>query len=104
MSTNQADSLSCVEVTIAHNPLAFFYDAFTPTLTINGKKERRPWGTHVFGLPPGEYEVAVSYPWILKECGRNSVRFSLATGETKKVLYCARLIRFIPGAISVTSA
>jgi hypothetical protein len=103
MSTDQAPPLSRVEVTIAHNRPAFFYEAFTPTVTINGRKERRPWGTHLFSLPPGDYEVAVSYPWIVSECGKNLVRFSLAAGETKRVRYCARLIRFIPGAISVTS-
>jgi hypothetical protein len=103
MSINQVPLVSCVEVTIAHNPLAFFYEAFTPTVTINGKKERKPWGTYSFSVPSGDYEVAVSYPWIIKECGKNSVRFSLAPGETKRVRYCARLIRFIPGAISVTS-
>jgi hypothetical protein len=97
------DSSGCVEVTVAHNPLAFFYLAFTPTVTINGKKERKPWGVYSFNLPPGDCEVAVSYPWIVSECGKNSVRFSLAPGETKRVRYCARFIRFIPGAISVTS-
>jgi hypothetical protein len=91
-----------IEVTIGHNPLAFFYRAFTPTVAINGRKERRPWGTHDFNLPPGDYEVAVSYPWIISECGKNSVRFSIAAGETKKVKYCARLIRFWPGSISIS--
>ncbi|HMJ66897.1 MAG TPA: hypothetical protein VK615_16260 [Candidatus Binatia bacterium] len=93
-----------VEVTITHNPLAFFYKALTPTIAINGKKERKPWGTHLFTLPPGNYEVAASYPWIISECGKNSVRFSVAAGETKKVTYCARLIRFLPGAMSVEAA
>ena len=88
---------------MTHNPLAFFYAAFTPTVTINGKKERRRWGVHSFNLPAGDCEVSVSYPWIINECGRNSVRFSLAPGETKRVRYCARLIRFIPGAMSVSS-
>lgn len=90
-----------IEVTVTHNRLAFFYNAFTPTITINGKKERKPWGTHSFSLPPGDYEVAASYPWIISECGRNSVRFPLAAGETKRVTYCARFIRFLPGAIRV---
>jgi hypothetical protein len=101
MSSEQTPAASYVEVTMAHNPLAFFYRAFTPTIEINGRKERKPWGTHLFNLPPGDYEVAGSYPWILKECGKNSVRFTLAAGETKKVRYCARLIRFLPGAIRV---
>ena len=103
MSTEHAPPLSHVEVTIAHNRLAFLCEAFTPTVTIDGRKERRPWGTHSFSLPPGEHEVAVSYPWITEECGRNSVKFLLAAGETERVRYCARLIRFIPGTISVTS-
>jgi hypothetical protein len=85
---------SQIEVTVRHNPLAFFYRAFTPTVTINGRKERKPWGVHTISVPPGGYEVAVSYPWIISECGKNSVRFSIAAGETKKVKYCARLIRF----------
>lgn len=95
---------SQIEVTVRHNPLAFFYRAFTPTVAINGRKERKPWGTHLFNVPPGDYEVAISYPWIISECGKNSVRFSIAAGETKKVNYCARLIRFWPGAISVATA
>jgi hypothetical protein len=90
-----------IEVTLAHHPLAVFYEVFTPTLTINGHKERKPWGTYVISVIPGDYEVAASYPWIVSECGRNSVRFSLAAGERKKVTYCARFIRFIPGAMKV---
>jgi hypothetical protein len=103
MTIDQPSSTSRLEVTITHNPLAFFYEAFTPTIAINGAKERRPWGTYLFNLPPGDFEVAVSYPWIISECGKNSVRFSLVDGETKKVRYCARLIRFLPGSIRVTS-
>ena len=102
MTNDQEYPSCCVEITIAHNRFAIFYEAFTPTVTINGQKESRPWGTHLFRLPPGDYEVAISYPWIIGECGRNSVRFSVAAGETKKVRYCARFIRFVPGTISVT--
>ena len=94
---------SKIEVAIEHNPLAFFYEAFIPTVTINGEKGRKPWGTHVFIVPPGDYEVAVSYPWIIRECGKNSVRFSIAAGDSKRVKYCARFIRFWPGAISVSA-
>jgi hypothetical protein len=104
MTTNQIPPLSRIEVTITHNPLAVFYRAFTPTVAINGIKERKPWGAHMFSFPPGDYEVEVSYPWIISECGKNSVRFSLAPGETKKVRYCARFIRFWPGSISVETA
>jgi hypothetical protein len=102
MTNDEVTKSSCIEVMIAHNPLAFFYEATIPTVTINGKAERRAWGTHIFHVPPGDYEVTVSYPWIIKECGKSSVRLSLMIGETKRVRYFARLIRFIPGKIQVS--
>jgi hypothetical protein len=94
---------SRIEVTVTHSPLAFIYRFFTPTVEINGVKERRPWGVHVFALPPGDYEVAVSYPWLFsRECGKNSMRVHLEAGEERKVTYCAGLIRYLPGKISAS--
>jgi hypothetical protein len=91
-----------IEVEAAHSRLAFFYGFFTPTIELNGRKERRPWGTHTFEVAPGDYEVAVSYPWLLSsECGKNSIRLSVGPGEMKKVRYCAGLIRYLPGKIGV---
>jgi hypothetical protein len=94
---------SWVELTIAHSPLAFIYRLFVPTVTINGTKERRPWGIHTIELSPGDYDISVSYPWILsKECGKNSVHISLGAGDTRKVKYRAGFIRYLPGTITVT--
>jgi len=94
---------SCIEVTVTHSPLAFIYRLFTPTVEINGKKERRAWGVHLFNLPPGDYEIAVSYPWLFsQECGKNAVRFNLEHGQLKKVTYRAGLIRYLPGKITVS--
>jgi hypothetical protein len=82
----------------------FLYLLSTPTIVINGKKERRYWGTHTFNLPPGDHEIAISYPWLLSlECGKKTVRISLSSGETKKICYKARIIRFLPGKISITN-
>ncbi|MFI5349893.1 MAG: hypothetical protein ACHQ2Z_10135 [Elusimicrobiota bacterium] len=101
--TDIADSKpGFIEVEIAHSPLAFFYGFFTPTVELNGRKERRSWGTHSFEVTPGDYEVAVSYPWFLSsECGKNSIRVAVGPGEMKKVRYCAGLIRYLPGRIGV---
>ena len=100
--TNENSKSSRIEVTASHSPLAFIYRFFTPTIAINGQPYRRPWGTHSFDVSPGDYEVTVSYPWLFSsECGKNSVRFSLTVGETKKVSYCAGLIRYLPGNIKV---
>jgi hypothetical protein len=92
-----------VEVAVTHSPLAFIYRFFTPTIEIAGTKERRPWGVHLFTLPPGTYCVAVSYPWLFApECGKNSVWIALEPGQTRRVAYRAGLIRYVPGKISVT--
>ena len=94
---------SRVELTITHSPLAFIYRLFVPTVTINGTKERRPWGVHTIELSPGDYDISVSYPWILsKECGKSSVHISLGAGDTRKVKYRAGFIRYLPGDIIVT--
>jgi hypothetical protein len=96
-------SQSCIEVAVTHSPVAFIYRFFTPTIEINGIKSRKPWSVHVFTLPPGDYNVSVSYPWILsRECGKNSVRVRLEAGEVRKVTYCAGLIRYLPGKISAS--
>src|SRR5664279_1498167 len=93
-------SLSRVDVKVEHSPMAFFYGLFTPTITINDQSYRRAWGMHSFELPPGEYEISVSYPWLFSsECGKNTVKFFLQTRETKRVFYCAGLIRYLPGKI-----
>jgi hypothetical protein len=94
---------SRLEVTLEHSPLAFIYRFFTPTIQINATKERRPWGVHLFTLPPGDYQVSLSYPWLYsRECGKNSVRVHLETGPTRKVNYCAGLVRYLPGKISAS--
>jgi hypothetical protein len=101
--TPQTESLtSRVEVSIGHSPLAFFYELFTPSIRLNGQLQRRPWGTHSLELPPGDHEISISYPWFLSpECGKNTVNINLKPGETKKVIYRAGLIRYLPGKISV---
>jgi len=96
-------SLSRLDVTANHTPLGFIYAFFTPTITVNGQAYKRPWGTSSFDLPPGHYEVSVSYPWLFApECGKNTVGFTLQPGETKRVTYRAGLIRYLPGKISVS--
>lgn len=94
---------SCIEVAVTHSPLAFIYRLFTSTIEIDGVKERKPWGLHIFTLPPGDYDVSVSYPWIFSsECGKNSAHVHLEAGEVRKVTYRAGLIRYLPGKISTS--
>lgn len=95
---------STIEVEVNHPRLAFIYRFFMPTITINGRKERRPWGVHSFMVAPGDYEITLSYPWLFSaECGKNSIHVSVALGERKKVCYRAGHVRYLPGTITVSS-
>lgn len=89
-------------VVLEHNPISFIYDMFTPTLEINGFKEKRSWGTHTIYIQPGLYRISASYPWLFNdECGKNSVDFVINPGETRFVKYRAPMMRYFPGSISV---
>ena len=95
-----------VEVMISYSPLAFIYALFRPNVEIDGGgRQPSRWGTHTIELPAGRHEIAISYPWLFSpDCGRNSVVFDLAAGETKRVRYRARLLRYWPGKMSVEGA
>jgi len=98
------DTLETVQlcVVVAHSPLAFIYKLFTPTVTINGRSYRRRWGTHFFDVPPGRYEVSISYPWLFTpECGKNTVQVEVLRDERKTVTYRAGLVRYLPGKMTV---
>jgi hypothetical protein len=96
--------LSRIEVVVSYTSLAVIYSFFTPSIVINGQTHRLPWGKHSFELPPGRYEISISYPWLfMSECGKSTVHVDLRSGEKKRVTYCAGLIRYLPGKISVES-
>lgn len=91
-----------LEITMRYSPFAFLYALFKPNITINGARERRPWGTHRFELPPGTYLVELSYPWLFTdECGKNSVQIALREGDHKHIRYTARVVRYWPGKLTV---
>ena len=96
------NELAFIEVEIGYHPMAVIYQLFTPTIEINGVKEKRKWGVHEFRLQPGYYHISISYPWIFDaECGKNSVSFTIAAGEKRKINYRAPMIRYMPGKISI---
>ena len=89
-------------IEIKHSLLAFIYRFFTPTVSINESSYKKTWGKHTFELPPGQYHIEVSYPWIgSSECGKNSVDLELELGKESTVIYTARLIRYLPGKIEI---
>lgn len=91
-----------IEVTAAHSPFAFIYGLFRPTIEIDDRVEKRPWGTSAFEVAAGKHVVAVSYPWLFsRRCGRNAIEVDVRAGETVRVRYTARNVRYVPGTIVV---
>jgi hypothetical protein len=91
-----------IEVTAQHSALAFIYALFRPNVEIDGRLEKRPWGTHAFEVPAGHHTVEVSYPWLFApKCGKNSVEVDVRAGETVRVRYNAPPIRYVAGKITV---
>jgi len=90
-----------IEIVTSHPSFAFFYKAVQPNVRLDGELHGAPWGTSHFDVAPGSHTVAISYPWLVKEAGRAAVTVTLQHGETKRVSYRSRMIRFVPGKISV---
>ena len=98
----QQPPLCRIEVRTSYPEIMFFYGLVSTIVEINGHKQNYPWGTQYFDVPPGEYEVAVSYQWLFGGWGRNAVRFRIGPQETRRVEYTASYIRFLPGSIKVS--
>ena len=97
---------SAIELTITLSSSLLYPRRFErlsiPTVEINGKKESRPWGVHLLELPPGTYDVSVSYPSLLvSECQKNAVQIVLESGQTRKITYRAGFVRFQPGEMTI---
>ncbi len=88
-------------VNTSHAPAAFFYKLVMPTTEIDGREYSNHWGVNQYTVEPGVHTVAVSYPWVLRKCGRATVSFQIRAGERKTVRYYAPMIRLWPGSISI---
>jgi hypothetical protein len=89
-----------IEVVAAHPAAAFFYSVMKPSIEVDGNLSKHAWGSHSFAVAPGTHEVAVSYPWLfMSRCGRRKVEVEVGSGETVRVTYRARFVRYVPGKI-----
>jgi len=93
---------SGIEVTLKFFPLAFLLLFCTPTVEINGMKHRRSWGTHSFGLAPGQYHVKIYfYYFFMPQCGENSADVTVSPGSVTNITYNMPPWMFAKGSISV---
>jgi hypothetical protein len=91
-----------IEVTARFSPFAFLYALVRARIEIVGTREVRGWGTHQVEVEPGSHIVRVSYPWLITpRAGENQVVVEVHAGETVRVEYTARLVRFVPGKMRV---
>ena len=94
--------MGTIEITAEYPAIAFFYGLLKPNYEIDGKLEKRPWGTFSFPVAPGVHNVEVSYPWLfIRRAGKASVAVSVAEGQTVRVHYKASVVRYMPGTITV---
>lgn len=74
-----------LEIKTTFFPLAWFLYFVTPTIEINGEKQKKKWGNTFFALSPGEYLIKIYFPYFGKsECGANEIKVSISEGEQKK--------------------
>jgi hypothetical protein len=91
-----------IEVNTSFFPLAWILLFCTPRIAIDGREERRPWGTHFFAMRPGRHEVAVWFPYLLmSRCGYNSRTVEIRPGETTRVTFYMWPLVFLSGSMTV---
>lgn len=89
-----------IEVVATHPAAAFFYSTMKANIEVDGNLSKHAWGSYRFTVSPGTHEVAVSYPWLFRSrCGRRNVEVEVGSGETVRVTYRARFLRYVPGKI-----
>ena len=89
-----------IEVVATHPAAAFFYSMMKANIEVDGNFSKHAWGSYSFAVAPGTHVVAVSYPWLfMSRCGRRQVEVAVGSGETVRVTYRARFLRYVPGKI-----
>lgn len=92
-----------IQTTTEFFPLAFFLNAFSPTIEINGTKYPKKWGVDIFELAPGDYVVKIYFKYLfMAECGANSVSVKVREGQLTKVSWYMPPLVFLKGSMTVS--
>lgn len=92
-----------IEIKTEFFPLAWFLHFVTPIIEINGEKHKKKWGETFFSLPPGEYQVKISFPYLaMAECGANEITVPLSEGQKRIVKYYMPPWVMLPGNIKMS--
>jgi hypothetical protein len=78
--------------------ILYFFDT---RIEINGVVQQRPWGTHVFQLPAGGYNVRVWFPYmLLSQAGMATIQVPVNPGAVTVLEYSAPWILLMGGTIT----
>ena len=86
------------KATVALQWILYFFDT---RIEINGVVQQRPWGTHVFPVPAGGYNIRVWFPYMLmSQCGMSSLQVPVNPGAVTVLEYSAPFILFMGGTLT----
>jgi len=91
-----------IEVKTGFFPLAFLFFFCTPQIDIDGKMQKRRWGTHRFKVPVGRHRVTIWFAYLfMSRCGENSVEVDVGASTVRRVHFNMPPLIFMPGTIRV---
>ena len=93
-----------IDLTTGFFPLAWVLYLVTPNVSINRQPAQRcPWGRRTFDLPPGTYELHVSFPYMFSDrCGPATILVPVYEAHATMVVYEAPFFMFSDGTMRVT--
>jgi len=98
MSTQQP--WTGVEIETSFFPLSFFLYACTPTITIDGVPQRRPWGTHRIPLSGGMHNIRIYFRYLfMEQCGPAAINVVVQPNCVHRIKYEMGVFMFSPGSI-----
>ena len=83
-------------------PLAWILYFLKPNVSINGYAQRSTWGETFHPLPPGSYQVRVSYPYLfIKEASPGDAIVNVGPGQAVTLRYKVPVFVFLKGKLTI---
>ncbi len=83
---------------VGYPEVAIHYAATRCNISVDGKRERRPWGLHELEVAAGRHTVEVSYS---RGFGRAAITVDVRAGAIVHVYYFARIVPLLRGWIKL---
>jgi hypothetical protein len=99
--TGWSQAPGVLDLTMTHSALAILNAVATPRVTIDGWPHARPWGRHLFQLPPGQHDLHVTFTYLFFDACPARILVPIYPAHTTSVIYEAPYFRFINGSMRV---